>query len=56
MISAGLCDETHQEVEEIGTVFEVKAEETVGLFGLVGFSGSDPHRRIVSVEPEITTM
>lgn len=42
MISAGLCDETHQGMEQTGTVLEVKAKGTPGKFGLVGFSGPDP--------------
>lgn len=34
------------------TVFKVKAEETAGELGLVGFSVSDSQMRVVSVEPE----
>lgn len=56
MISVGLCDATHQGMERIGAVFEVKAKGTAGKFGLVGFSGSDPYMRAASVEPELATM
>ena len=37
-------------------MFEVKARETVGKLGLVGFSVSDSHMGVVSVEPEAATM
>lgn len=33
-------------------MFKVKAEETAGGLGLVGFSVSDSRMRVVSVEPE----
>lgn len=35
---------------------DMKAEETVGEFGLVGFSVSDSHTKVVSVGPETATM